>query len=46
VVSSRTIDGRVQVRLIADTTPPVSSTSIEPSLEDGYIAVMEQRVYA
>lgn len=45
VVSSRTVDSRVQVRVIADTRPE-PGTSIEPSLEDGYIAVMEQRVYA
>ena len=39
VVSSRTVGGRVQLRVVADENPLGRGVPVEPGLEDGYLAV-------
>ncbi|MDI3339817.1 MAG: ABC transporter ATP-binding protein [Sphaerobacter sp.] len=39
VVSSRTVGGRLQLRVVADENPLGRGVPVEPGLEDGYLAV-------
>lgn len=44
VLSSRSVNGNMEARLLADHAPVAGSSLIEPSLEDGYIAVMNSQL--
>jgi ABC-2 type transport system ATP-binding protein len=41
VLSSRIVDGRMQVRLLAEDAPLDRAQPVEPTLEDGYMAAMK-----
>ena len=40
IISSRTVDNRLQLRLIAPDNPTGAASPIEPGLEEGYMAVI------
>jgi len=42
ILSSRINDGYMQVRLLSVETPPLPARTLEPGLEDGYVAVMNE----
>ena len=44
VLSSRSVNGNMEARLLADHAPVGGSSLTEPSLEDGYIAVMNSQI--
>lgn len=44
VLSSRSVNGNIEARLLADHAPVAGSSLTEPSLEDGYIAVMNSQI--
>lgn len=44
VLSSRSVNGNMEARLLADHAPVAGSSLTEPSLEDGYIAVMNSQI--
>jgi hypothetical protein len=40
VLASRSMNGRMEARLLSEHPPMPGSLPVEPSLEDGYVAVM------